>query len=347
MNSRLLAEVSLAFADQEAFGIQLGSALKALCTELRLSRAYMYLDGQNLPTMGYTHEWCAEGVVQQWMQDIPYVSYAAWLKALTENGRIVSSDTTMLPDDLRTALEYGGIRSLQAYPVDFEGQIVGFLAYDQAQSQRNWTDEETELLEGASAIIAAFCEREILREQIRMIHDAPARQAEPESIRDPLTGTFNRRYVFDRLTGFDAEYARLGRNFCISLLEIDQFDALSENYGRETADFVLKEFASVLSSSIRPYDLSGRFGDKEFIIVSVNASALETGYLIERLRNAIHNHAFTYGAAQIRPVFNYGIADSAEFSPENLSIDKMVELAGERLRSDDSESMEETVSSDA
>jgi diguanylate cyclase (GGDEF)-like protein len=332
MNSRLLGEVALAFADREEFGTQLSTALKALCSGLQLSRAYVYLDGPNRATIGYVHEWCAEGIDHQWMQNIPYSSYGLWKRVLTDDGKIVAADTMTLPGDLRALLEPGGIQSLQVYPIKFGEEIVGFAGFDDCRRQRFWLDEETNLLKAASTIISALCEREILREHVWIESHASDEGGEVVSIRDPLTGTYNKRYVFDRLVGFDAEYARLGRNFCISLLDIDQFKAINDQYGHDVGDFILKEFASVINLSIRPYDLSGRLRDDVFIIASVNASAMETGYLIERIRGATRNHVFSYGGTVIRPNFSYGIADSSEFSPENLSIEKMVELADQRRR---------------
>jgi len=337
MNSRLLTEVALAFADHEEFGTQLSRALKAICTGLQLSRVYVFIDGQDRTTMGYTHEWCAEETAQQWMHDIPYASYESWKRMLTEGGRIVSHDTATLPEDLRTVLEPHGIKSLQAYPVEFDWQIVGFIGFDDCRRQRHWTNEESELLKAASAIISGLCEREIMREQCRIenkvaeVSGVSDKGVKELSIHDPLTGIYNKRYVIERLAGFDAEYARLGRNFCVSTLDIDHFKSINERYGREAGDFVLREFAAIVHASIRPYDISGRYADDEFIVVSVNASALETGYLIGRIMSAVKSHVFNYGGIVMRISFSYGISDSSEFSSESISVEKMVELADQRL----------------
>lgn len=334
MNSKLLAEVALAFADREHLGTQLSRALKSLCTGLHLSRAYLYIDGPNRTAIGYTHEWCAEGVAQQWMQDIPYSSYAFLKQSLMADGQIVAAEIKALPDDLRFLLEPHGILSLQAYPIEFDQQIVGFVGFDDCRRQRFWTDDESSVMKSASAIISALCEREIMREHLRIGNIVSDEDLEGLSIHDPLTGTYNRRYVFDRLEGFDAEYARLGRNFCITLLDIDQLDAINDSYGRAAGDYILKELASLIATSIRPYDLSGRYGEDEFIIVSVNASALETGYLMDRLKTIIKNHAFNFQGTEFRPAFSYGIADSSEFAPENLSIEIMVQLAAQRMQAE-------------
>ena len=330
MNDKLLSDVALAFTDRAEFGTQLSRALQVLCSGLQLSRAYFYLDGPNRSTMGYTHEWCAKGVKQQWMQDILYSSYLPLKRTLAEQGCIVAADTSLLIADLHDLFGPHGIKALQAYPIEFEEQLLGFIGFDDVRI-REWSDDEIHLLSSAASIISAFCDREIMREQYKVMKEIPAEVDDGEVIHDPLTGTFNRRYVFNRLVGFDAEYARLGRNFCITLVDIDQLDVINDKYGREAGDYVLKEFASIISNSIRPYDLSGRYGEDEFIIVSVNASALETGYLVERIRTAIKSHLFKYQEYELHPLFSYGIADSSEFSPENLSISTMVELAAQRL----------------
>jgi len=151
------------------------------------------------------------------------------------------------------------------------------------------------------------------------------------SIRDCLTEAYNRRYVFDRLEVLAAEYSRLGKNFCISILDIDHFKAVNDRYGHQTGDFVLKDFTSVIDSSIRPYDLLGRYGGEEFIVVSANASGPDTASMIGRIMEIVNRRSFDYNGVKIRCTFSCGIADSAEFAPQELCISKLVDIADRRL----------------
>jgi diguanylate cyclase (GGDEF)-like protein len=331
MNYKLLSEVALAFVDQERFDVQLGRALKLLCTGFQLSRAYVFLNGKERADMGPIHEWCAEGVATQWMQDIPYSSYASWKRMLAKDGRIVSSDIASLPDDLRAVLEPHGLQSLMVFPIEIEHEIGGFASFDDCLSPRSWSDEEIELLQSASRIISAFCERERMRGQMWIGDEIISKGIEENAIHDALTGLHTMPYVLERLKGFDAEYARLGRNFCISVIDLDNFKTINYSYGREAGDHILKEFASIINGTIRPYDIGGRYGGEEFIIVSVNSSATETVFLIERIMKAVRGSAFTFNGMEIRLRFSCGIASSSEFTPEDLSIDKLVEMANRRM----------------
>lgn len=163
-------------------------------------------------------------------------------------------------------------------------------------------------------------EKKTLEQQIREL-----------AIRDPLTDVYNRRYLFERLDEIVAEFSRRGRNFCISILDLDHFKAVNDTYGHEAGDFVLKEFSQVLLSSVRQYDLLGRYGGEEFIIVSMSAGGAETAALIGRVMALIREKVFLFEGRGIRFTFSCGIADSGEFSQKKFSAEAMIALADMRL----------------
>ncbi len=151
------------------------------------------------------------------------------------------------------------------------------------------------------------------------------------AIRDPLTEIYNRRYIFERLDEIVAEYERVGRNFCISILDIDHFKAVNDTYGHQAGDFVLREFALTIGNSIRQYDLLGRYGGEEFIIVSPNVGSRETVKLIERIMVLVRQRALTFKGKEIRFTFSCGVADSSELPRQSFSIEALVSLADDRL----------------
>ena len=151
------------------------------------------------------------------------------------------------------------------------------------------------------------------------------------SIRDPLTDVYNRRYIYERLEGITAETFRENKVFSISILDIDRFKLINDQYGHQAGDFVLKEFSRIINNSLRSYDLLGRFGGEEFIIVSMNAAKEEALVMIERVLETIRNEIFIYNDKEIRLTFSAGIADNLECDPDTLLIEKIIEKADNRL----------------
>ena len=151
------------------------------------------------------------------------------------------------------------------------------------------------------------------------------------AIHDPLTETYNRRYIFERLEEIVAEYSRRGRHFCVSILDIDHFKSVNDTYGHQAGDLVLKEFSLTASSTIRPYDLLGRYGGEEFIILSTSTSAPETLIVLERIMEAVRSKTFQFEEQEIHFTFSGGLADSLEFAQGAISVEAVISLADKRL----------------
>ena len=144
-----------------------------------------------------------------------------------------------------------------------------------------------------------------------------------------------------------AEYTRQGRNFCVSILDLDHFKLVNDTYGHQCGDFVLKQFAAILASSVRPYDLVGRYGGEEFVVVSANSTAKDAATAIGRILERFRGNSHAWGEAEIRSTFSGGIADSSEFSRQEISIEKMVAAADRRLYAAKEAGRNRLVASDA
>ncbi len=151
------------------------------------------------------------------------------------------------------------------------------------------------------------------------------------AIRDPLTEVYNRRHVFARLEEIASEYARRGRDFCVSILDIDHFKSINDRFGHQAGDHALKEFSALVASSVRPYDLVGRYGGEEFIIVSPGADAVDTAAMIGRIMERVRGRDFAHEGVEIRFTFSCGIAGGAEWDRDAISVSRMVEAADRRL----------------
>ena len=90
---------------------------------------------------------------------------------------------------------------------------------------------------------------------------------EEQAVRDPLTGLFNRRYLYEMLAKQLNHAARAHQPLSVVLLDIDHFKSFNDLYGHYAGDMMLKTLASWLQSKTRRSDFICRFGGEEFVIV--------------------------------------------------------------------------------
>jgi len=88
-----------------------------------------------------------------------------------------------------------------------------------------------------------------------------------QSIRDPLTGLFNRRYLEETL-GLEVERSRRANApFSIMMLDLDHFKQFNDTHGHEAGDVVLQTFGSFIQRHVRGGDIACRYGGEEFTLV--------------------------------------------------------------------------------
>ena len=107
----------------------------------------------------------------------------------------------------------------------------------------------------ASRILALQNELIHAREELRM-----------QSMRDGLTGLWNRMAFLDLLKRELARAGRAGGQTGLLLIDLDHFKQTNDTYGHPVGDLVLKETARRLRQSVRSYDFVGRYGGEEFLI---------------------------------------------------------------------------------
>lgn len=108
---------------------------------------------------------------------------------------------------------------------------------------------------------------------------------------DPLTGLSNRRQIMARLEEECERIQRGGIGLSCIMLDVDHFKQVNDTYGHQQGDEVLKMIASQARASLRAYDVVGRYGGEEFIVL-LPETDLETAQAVaERLRMAIQASA--------------------------------------------------------
>jgi len=87
------------------------------------------------------------------------------------------------------------------------------------------------------------------------------------SVRDPLTGLFNRRYLAESLGREMARSKRRGLPLTVMMLDLDHFKDFNDNFGHDAGDQVLVAFARLIGSSFRGEDIACRLGGEEFVVI--------------------------------------------------------------------------------
>jgi diguanylate cyclase (GGDEF)-like protein len=112
------------------------------------------------------------------------------------------------------------------------------------------------------------------------------------TVRDSLTGLYNRAYFLDQLTPLAKNVAENGLGMAVMMLDIDHFKNVNDTLGHSIGDAVLREVADVLRQSARSDDLIARFGGEEFILALPVSTARRGLERAERIRRALSSRRF-------------------------------------------------------
>ncbi|MEO5342259.1 MAG: biofilm regulation diguanylate cyclase SiaD [Gammaproteobacteria bacterium SHHR-1] len=107
------------------------------------------------------------------------------------------------------------------------------------------------------------------------------------ALQDPLTGLGNRRYLMERLREESERVVRKGNPYALGLIDVDHFKTFNDRFGHEVGDRVLCEISQSLHLQLRDYDLCGRWGGEEFLIILPESDLAEAGAVAERVLQAI------------------------------------------------------------
>ncbi|HEY9398207.1 MAG TPA: diguanylate cyclase [Burkholderiales bacterium] len=130
-----------------------------------------------------------------------------------------------------------------------------------------------------------------------------------QSIRDPLTGLYNRRYLEEAYRQAEANARRKNESLVLVMIDLDYFKRLNDNFGHEAGDVVLQAFGALLKASVREGDTACRFGGEEFALLLPGAT-LEDGIArAESLRREVERLQLTHaGGALDHLTASFGVA---------------------------------------
>ncbi len=112
-------------------------------------------------------------------------------------------------------------------------------------------------------------------------------QLRDQSIRDALTGMYNRRYFLETCRREFSRASRAGQSVSILSIDIDHFKKFNDNHGHDAGDTVLRAVGDLLMSCFREEDVPCRFGGEEFVVLLPGAAAEVAAKKAEMLRSKV------------------------------------------------------------
>jgi diguanylate cyclase (GGDEF)-like protein len=129
------------------------------------------------------------------------------------------------------------------------------------------------------------------------------------SVRDSLTGLFNRRYMEETLEREINLALRKNRSLGIIMMDIDEFKQINDHFGHSAGDLILREVAKVLSSGVRQSDIVCRYGGDEILLILPECSLDEATRRAQALRSKIAEAQYQFQSMTLGKVsLSFGTA---------------------------------------
>jgi diguanylate cyclase (GGDEF)-like protein len=158
------------------------------------------------------------------------------------------------------------------------------------------TDHQRSVLSAAAALLAVSLKNSELFREVR-----------ENSVRDGLTGCFNRTHALEVL---DAELRRARRSklpLSLVMFDLDNFKGINDRHGHLCGDAVLAAVGATMKSELRGSDLKCRYGGDEFMVILPDTPVMGARQVSENLRRAIAEHPITWNDGEVMVTASFGI----------------------------------------
>lgn len=246
------------------------------------------------------------------LRDLPIElrRYPEIRRALDARQTVLVTDvaTDPLYAEARESWETGGVavptRSAIAIPFVMRDQRAGvfFLrttAEDTPLNQSDLTFAEQVIRAAVQALEKAYdLESAVLgREHMKTLAET-----------DPLTETFNRRALADKLVQEIERANRYGTQLACLMVDVDNFKQINDAHGHLAGDVVLRQLGGILRREQRAVDIVARFGGEEFVVILPETVSGGARIFAERVIRKVSGHPFGEGGQAIHVTVSVGIA---------------------------------------
>ncbi len=168
-------------------------------------------------------------------------------------------------------------------PMVAQGDALGVLRLQCREASSCMNESKRQLATTVAEHMTLALSNLLLRETLRH-----------QSIRDALTGLYNRRYLEEALEREIYRAARHQRPLGVIMLDVDHFKRFNDEFGHDAGDALLREMGTFLKAKIRQTDIACRYGGEEFLVIlpemSLSAAAQKAEQLREKFKclNIMH-----------------------------------------------------------
>ncbi len=158
------------------------------------------------------------------------------------------------------------------------------------------------------------------------------------ALKDPLTGLYNRRGFLEEADRLIKMSQRLDQRLSLSpvsfgsigliFIDLDNFKHINDRFGHKAGDDVLKEIAKRLEKSLRRFDIVGRWGGDEFVVVVWDVDKRILDVIVERLQEKIAKEFFV---KQKKPIYVTASFGAKIFPIEGLELEKEIERVDKEM----------------
>jgi diguanylate cyclase (GGDEF)-like protein len=130
------------------------------------------------------------------------------------------------------------------------------------------------------------------------------------TIRDPLTGVFNRRYLDQRLAEAMPLASRGVQPLSVMICDVDDFKRINDTWSHAVGDEVLRTVASILRQHVRQSDVVARFGGEEFVVLFPSATIDQAAAASEKVCRLVREHAWDAVQPGLAVTISVGVAEA-------------------------------------
>lgn len=148
-----------------------------------------------------------------------------------------------------------------------------------------------------------------------------------QAAHDPLTGVLNRRAALQRMKEEIARASRTEGVLAVCMCDLDHFKRINDTFGHVAGDTALRSCVTAIQESMREFDILGRLGGEEFLVVAHTGTVGEAEMMAERIRARVEEIALETETGAI----TFTISIALVLAKPDSTVDTLLETADEAL----------------